>query len=83
MMKPFTYLHTGHLHVPLSQLSCKYDSRSKHCREQHHIRWNNLLFTIKCGVSCEQMSSSSSSSAHRPERVCSRAPAPVAGCDGR
>jgi hypothetical protein len=28
-----TYLHTGHLQVPRSQLSCKYDSRSKHCAE--------------------------------------------------
>jgi len=24
-------LHTGHLHVPLSQFSCRYDSKSKHC----------------------------------------------------
>jgi hypothetical protein len=29
-----TYLHTGHLQVPLSQFSCRYDSRSKHCRSQ-------------------------------------------------
>lgn len=27
-----THLHTGHLQVPLSQFSCRYDSRSKHCR---------------------------------------------------
>lgn len=26
----FTHLHTGHRQEPLSQLSCKYDSRSKH-----------------------------------------------------
>lgn len=26
-------LHTGHLQVPRSQLSCRYDSRSKHYRE--------------------------------------------------
>lgn len=25
-----TYLHTGHRHVPRSQFSCRYDSRSKH-----------------------------------------------------
>lgn len=25
-----THLHTGHLQVPLSQFSCRYDSRSKH-----------------------------------------------------
>ena len=29
-----TYLHTGHLQVPLSQFSCRYDSKSKHCRSQ-------------------------------------------------
>lgn len=29
-----THLHTGHLQVPLSQFSCRYDSRSKHCRGQ-------------------------------------------------
>lgn len=26
-----THLHTGHLQVPLSQFSCRYDSKSKHC----------------------------------------------------
>lgn len=26
-----THLHTGHRQVPLSQFSCRYDSRSKHC----------------------------------------------------
>lgn len=25
-----THLHTGHRHVPRSQFSCKYDSKSKH-----------------------------------------------------
>lgn len=25
-------MHTGHLQVPLSQFSCRYDSKSKHCR---------------------------------------------------
>lgn len=29
-----THLQTGQRHVPLSQLSCRYDSRSKHCREE-------------------------------------------------
>ncbi len=54
----FTYLHTGHLHVPLSQLSCRYDSRSKHCGEKHHNsleqsspthrdEWRNLPATMK------------------------------------
>lgn len=33
-----THLHTGHLQVPLSQFSCRYDSRSKHCRGQETSR---------------------------------------------
>lgn len=27
-------MHTGHLQVPLSQFSCRYDSKSKHCRSR-------------------------------------------------
>ena len=27
-------MHTGHRHVPRSQFSCKYDSKSKHCKKQ-------------------------------------------------
>lgn len=30
-----TYLQTGHLHDPLSQFSCRYDSKSKHCMCLH------------------------------------------------
>lgn len=29
-----TYLQTGHRHVPRSQFSCKYDSKSKHCENK-------------------------------------------------
>ena len=31
----YTHLQTGHFHVPRSQLSCRYDSRSKHCNKTH------------------------------------------------
>lgn len=27
----YTYVHTGHLQLPRSLFSCKYDSKSKHC----------------------------------------------------
>lgn len=40
-----THLQTGHRHDPLSQFSCKYDSKSKHCMCLHSCpRAGNVIF---------------------------------------
>ncbi len=51
-----TYLHTGHRHVPRSQFSCRYDSRSKHCKytNTHHLVYNYILFLYNYITKCQK-----------------------------
>lgn len=46
-MKISAYLHTGHLHDPLSQLSCRYDSKSKHCMCLHSCPLAGSVILLK------------------------------------